>query len=197
MTRDTDPGTESDITSLLEEWSRGNPDAPEKLMPLVLDGLRQVAGRAFSRERVNHTLQPTALVNEVFLQLVDRENLDLRNRSHFYGVAAQMMRRILVSHARKHKAQRRGGDVRVLSLDAATNIGGSTDVDLIALDDALKDLARFDFASSSVVELRFFAGLSYPEIAEILDLPQIRVRRQWETARIWLFRELSNISGLD
>lgn len=187
-----DPDLDSDITEILQQWSRGQPEAPEKLMPLVWDELRQVAGRAFVRERENHTLQPTALVNEVFLQLVKRQKLQIKSRSHFYGVAAQLMRRILVSHARKHRAARRGGDVRVLSLDAATQVAQGRDVDLIALDDALKDLARFDPEGSRVVELRFFSGLPYPEIARLMELPEIRVRRRWNAAKVWLYRELSS-----
>ena len=183
---------EDDITGLLEEWSRGDQGAPEKLMPLVYDELRHVAERVFSRERVDHTLEPAALVNEIFLEFVKRRQLSLKNRSHLYGVAAQMMRRVLVNHARKRNADRRGGDVRVLSLDVATSVSKTREVDLIALDDALKDLADFDSEGSRVVEMRFFGGMTYPEIARFLDVPEIRVRRNWIAAKTWLYRQLNS-----
>ena len=182
----------SDVTELLDGWARGRADALEKLMPKVVDELRRVANAYFAGERKDHTLQPTALVNEVFLRLADRRKVSWKSRSQFFGFAAQTMRRILVDHARRRQSGKRGGDLTLVSLDDSTGNGPDREeVSLIALDDALRDLARLDPEGCQIVEMRFFAGLTYDEIAEVLGLPSIRVRRQWTTARLWLFRELS------
>ena len=137
-----------------------------------------------------HTLQPTALVNEVFLRLKDRRQVSWENRSHFFGFAAQLMRRILVDHARSHRADKRGGGIAVAPLDEALAVAETRHLDLVALDEALNDLARIDPEGSRVVEMRFFAGLTHEEIADVLKVPKIRVRRQWTTAKLWLHRQL-------
>ncbi|MCP3960331.1 MAG: sigma-70 family RNA polymerase sigma factor [bacterium] len=182
--------SELDITTLLKDWAQGDREALEQLMPLVFEELRRVAAGYFDAENPGHTLQPTALVNEVFLRLVDRRKVSWENRSHFFGFAAQLMRRILVDHARGRKASKRGGGVAVAPLDEALAVAQKRDVDLIALDDALADLARIDPEGSRVVEMRFFAGLTHQEVAEVLGVPEIKVRRQWTAAKLWLFRQL-------
>ncbi len=159
-------------------------------MPLVFDELRRVARGYFADERAGHTLQPTALVNEVFMRLVDRRKVSWANRSHFFGFAAQLMRRVLVDHARGRKADKRGGEIPKASLDEALALVEMRDLDLIALDDALKDLASIDLEGSRVVEMRFFAGLTHEGVAEVLDIPVIKARRQWTAAKLWLYRHL-------
>ncbi len=183
--------SQGEVTDILKHWSRGKSKALEQLMPHVVDELRDVAKRLFRREAAGHTLQPTALVNEAFLRLVERQQVRWENRSHFIGFAAQLMRRILVDHARKRKADKRGGGLHVLSLEDAGEFSEARDIDLLALDDALRELARFDPEGSRVVELKFFGGLTHEEIAEALDVSTAKVRRQWTAARLWLLRELS------
>ena len=182
--------SEPDITTLLKSWTDGDPEALSQLMPLVFEDLRRVAISYFDSERAGHTLQPTALVNEVYLHLLGRRQVTWENRAHFFGSAAQLMRRILVSHARSHKASKRGSGQELAQLDEALAIAESRDLDLIALDDALDALAAHDPEASRVVEMRFFFGLTQRQIAEVLDVPLIRVRRQWRTAKLWLHREL-------
>lgn len=182
---------DSDITRLLLDWSRGDRKALDQLMPLVFDELRRVARGYFVDERAGHTLQPTALVNEVFVRLVDRRKVSWANRNHFFGFAAQLMRRVLVDHARGHKAGKRGGGIPQASLDEALALAETRELDLIALDEALNDLARIDPQGSRVVEMRFFAGLTHDEIAEVLEVSPITARRQWTTAKLWLFRHLN------
>ena len=182
--------SELDITTLLKKWGQGDREALEQLMPLVFEELRRVAAGYFDSESPGHTLQPTALVNEVFLRLVDRRKVSWENRAHFFGFAAQLMRRILVDHARGRKASKRGGGLAVAPLDEALAVAQKRDVDLIALDDALADLARIDPEGSRVVEMRFFAGLTHQEVAEVLGVSEIKVRRQWTAAKLWLFRQL-------
>ncbi len=182
--------SEPDVTTLLKNWTDGDPEALDQLMPLVFDDLRRVAISYFDSERAGHTLQPTALVNEVYLQLVGRRQVSWNNRAHFFGSAAQLMRRILVTHARSHKTSKRGSGQKAAQLDEALAIAKSRDLDLVALDDALDALAARDPEAGRVVEMRFFFGLTQRQIAEVLDVPVIRVRRQWETAKLWLHRQL-------
>ncbi len=181
---------DTDVTALLKDWGKGDPEALGRLMPLVHGELRRVASGYFARERPGHTLQPTALVNEVFLWLVERKQVQWESRSHFFGFAAQLMRRILVDYARTHKAGKRGRGVSAAPLDEALNLAEARHVDLVALDDALEDLARIDPEGSRVVEMKFFAGLTHEEIAELLGVSPMTVRRQWTAAKLWLFRQL-------
>jgi RNA polymerase sigma factor (TIGR02999 family) len=179
-----------DVTQLLADLNRGDQDALAKLIPLVYDELRALADSCMRRERSGHTLQPTALVHEAFLRLVD-EKLHLQNRAHFFGVAAQAMRQILVEHARARHALKRGGEAQKLALDEALDQPEEREVDLIALDDALNDLARFDPQQARIVELRYFAGLTIEETAQLLGISPATVKREWNLARAWLHREIS------
>ncbi|UCE60823.1 MAG: sigma-70 family RNA polymerase sigma factor [Phycisphaerales bacterium] len=177
-------------TQLLLEFSAGDQDALNKLVPLVYSELRMLAGRALHRERRGHTLDTTALVHEAYLRLVDQQNVHWRHRAHFFGVAAQMMRRILVDHARKRGAAKRGsGRGQVPLEDAAIRISEST-IDLTVLDDALNLLAEFDPKPCRIVELRFFGGLTIEETAEVLGISPATVKREWTVARAWLRREI-------
>jgi RNA polymerase sigma-70 factor (ECF subfamily) len=180
------------ITQLLQSWSRGDQGAIEELMPLVFDELHRVARRYMSGERPGHTLQTTALVNETYLRLVSSEAPDWEGRTHFFGVCAQMMRRILVDWTRSRQALKRGGEARALDLDgealAAVNQPGT---DLVALDDALNALSAIDPRKGRVVELRFFGGLSVKETAELLGISAETVQRDWKMAKSWLRRELN------
>ncbi len=185
-----DSESEDDITTLLEHWSQGDSEARDKLLPLIYDELEKVAERAFARERSDHTLEPAALVHEVFIELVERRKLSLKNRSHLYGVAAKMMRRALIDYARKHNAKCRGGDVRVVSFDAARHDAEGPDLNFIEIDDALRDLEGFNPQGALIVEYRFFGGMTYPEIAREMGIPEIRVRRRWEAAKYWLYGQL-------
>ncbi len=182
--------SEPDVTTLLQDWGRGDQDALDQLAPIVLDELRRVAGGYFAGERPGHTLEPTALVNEVFMWLMEREQVEWENRNQFFGFAANLMRRILVDYARSHQRQKRGAGIAAASLDEALNLAESRDVDLLALDDALSELSEIDPEGSQVVEMSFFAGLSQDEIAEVLKVSKMTVRRRWTAARLWLFREL-------
>jgi RNA polymerase sigma factor (TIGR02999 family) len=180
------------VTRILREWSAGRRDALGELMPYVVDELRRLAARALRREGAAHTLQPTALVNELYLRLVGRRSVEWQNRAHFLGFAAQAMRRILVDHARaKHRAKRGERAVRVTLLPAHA-VGGPPDVDLIALDRALDRLAALDRRQARIVELRFFGGLSVREAAAVLAVGEATVVRDWASARAWLFRELAS-----
>jgi RNA polymerase sigma factor (TIGR02999 family) len=180
-----------EITELLKEWSAGESDALEKLMPLVMDELRKVAGYHFKRESAGHTLQPTALVNEVFLQLHRQHKINLENRAQFLAFSAKLMRRVLVDHARGRNSLKRGGDAYIIPLEEIAVSVESRDVDVLALDETLNDLSRMDPEGSRVVELRFFGGLTYEEIAELEGISVSGVRRRWTVAKLWLFRELS------
>jgi RNA polymerase sigma factor (TIGR02999 family) len=180
-----------DVTRLLVQWSGGDRNALEELMPLVYSELRKVAGRYLRRERSGHTLQCTALVNEAYLRLIDQHSVQWKNRAHFFGVAAEMIRRILVDYARSQHAQKRGADAPRISLDEAFGVGQSRDLDLVALDEALSHLKQIDERQCRVVELRFFAGLSVEETAEVMDISPATVKREWVTAKAWLFRELT------
>lgn len=185
-------GSAPDVTQLLVNWSRGDQAALEQLMPLVYGELRRLAAAYLRRERSNHTLQSTALVNEAFLRMVQQHEVQWRNRAHFYGIAAQMIRRILVDYARSQHAEKRGSGAVKLELDEAMAVAQKLpDVDLLALNDALDRLAQLDERQSRVVELRFFAGLSIEETAEVMHLSSASIKREWHTARAWLFREMS------
>lgn len=179
------------VTQLLLEWSSGDSDAPARLIPLVYDELRKLAGRYISRERSDHTLQATALVNEAYLRLVDQTQVSWQNRAHFYGVAANAMRHILVDHARARAADKRGGGSVKLNLEDTNVAIEERAAEIVALDDALKALAKFDERKSKIVELRFFGGLNEEEIAAHLGISSRTVKRDWKMARLWLYRELN------
>jgi RNA polymerase sigma factor (TIGR02999 family) len=179
-----------DITQLLVASSRGDSDALNQLLPMVYDELRRLADRYLRREREDHTLQATALVHEAYLRLVD-QNVPWQNRAHFFGIAAEMMRRILIDHARGLQAAKRGSGGIKLALDEVIDLSDERAADLIALDDALKALAEIDPQKSRIVELRFFAGLSIEETAKVLDIGTATVIRQWRMAKAWLFHEVS------
>ena len=179
------------ITQLLVDWSKGDQKALDKLMPLVYSELRRLAGNYLRRERPGHTLQPTALVNEAYLKLIDQKNAKWQNRAQFFGVAAQLMRRILVDHARAHQAAKRGGsDQQRLSITSAEKLVQQPEVDLLALHEALEELATLDSQQERIVELRFFGGLSIEETAEVLGIGHATVERDWKMARAWLRRKL-------
>ena len=179
------------ITQLLIDWGKGDQAALEKLMPLVYSELRRLAGNYLRRERAEHTLQPTALVNEAYLKLVDQKNAKWQNRAHFFGISAQLMRRILVDHARQRQAVKRGGsDQQRLSITSAETIVKQPGVDLLALNEALDELAKMDPQQSRIVELKFFGGLSIEETAEVIGISHATVERDWKMARAWLRRQL-------
>ena len=180
-----------EITRLLVAWGDGDELALADLTPLVYDELHRLAHHYMSGESPGHTLQTTALVNEAYIRLIDWKNVRWQNRAHFFGVSAQLMRRILVDFARTHSSKKRGGDVRSVALDEAALVGAQG-ADLVALDEALKSLAELDARQSRVVELRFFGGLTNDEVAEVLKVSEATVRRDWSLARAWLNRELSN-----
>lgn len=180
-----------DVTRILQRWTNGDGQALGQLMPLVFDDLRGIARRYLDRESNLHTLQPTALVNEVYLRLEGRRSVSWQNRAQFFGFSAQLMRRILVDHARTQRAGKRGGGTPRVPLDENLGLPISKDLDLVALDDALKDLARLDPRQSRIVELRFFTGLTNEEVADVLGISLTTVKREWRLARFWLFRELN------
>jgi RNA polymerase sigma factor (TIGR02999 family) len=182
--------TSADVTSLLSEARRGNPEALDALMPLVYAELRRMAARYLRRERADHTLQPTALVHEAYMRLVDQEHKDWRNRAHFLAIAAHMMRRVLVDHARSRNYQKRGGGAARVALDEAFVFAAERSGELVALDDALTALAAVDERKCRVVEMRFFGGLSVDETAEVLGLSPTTVMRDWAMARAWLYRAM-------
>lgn len=180
-----------EITRLLIDWGKGDQVALERLMPLVYSELRRLAGNYLRRERAEHTLQPTALVNEAYLKLVDQRNARWQNRAHFFGIAAQLMRRILVDHARQRQAEKRGGvDQQRLSITSAEALVKQPEIDLLALNEALDELAQMDPQQSRIVELKFFGGLSIEETAEVLGISHATVERDWKLARAWLRRQL-------
>ena len=183
--------TPEQVTGLLVDWGNGNKAALDKLMPLVYDELRRLARYYIRRERAGQTLQTTALVNEAYLRLVDQRNVRWQNRAHFFAIAAQLMRRILVDKARKRYNAKRGGNLRKVSLDGVAVLSGERDADLIALDEALIDLEAMDSRKSKIVELRFFGGLNIEEAAEALSISPATVQREWSVAKAWLYREIS------
>ncbi len=187
------PGGPSEISLLLQEWSVGKQSALDALMPVVYAELHRQAKRYLRRERVGHTLQATALVNEVYLKLVDQREVNWQNRAHFFAIAAQSMRRILVDHAKSRHRSKRGGNEENLPIDAAELISVSREnnVDLIVLDEALTRLAKLDERQARIVELRFFSGMSVEETATALRLSPATVKNDWRTAKAWLFQELN------
>ena len=176
-------------TALLIDWSRGDTSALNRLLPLVYAELRRLAGRQLRRERVNHTLEPTALVHEVYLRLVDQRRVDWQGRAHFLGVAAQTMRRILVDHARRRDAGKRGDGVQCVSIDEA-RLAAPGEIPLLALDDALSRLESVDPNLARIIELRAFGGLTIEDAAHVLKVSPSTVKRDWRTAKAWLNREL-------
>ena len=186
------PQATQNVTELLIGWGNGDKDALDALVPLVYDELRRQASRYLRRERVGHTLQTTALIHEAYLRLVDQKNVPWQNRAHFFGIAAQLMRRILVDHARTKKRAKRGGsDVRV-SLSEATLKSPGQNLDIVALDEALERLAEIDEQQSKIVELRFFSGLTVEETAAVLGISPATVKRDWSMAKAWLHRKVSS-----
>ncbi len=184
------PAGQANITQVLRELSDGQESAPARLMPLVYDELRKLAQGYLRGERSDHTLQATALVHEAYIRLVDWENVTWQNRAHFFALAAQIMRRILVDHAREHQAQKRGGEWTKLSLEGAMSLPQQKEVDVVALDDALQELERMDRTQSRIVELRFFGGLTIEETAEALRISPATVKREWVLAKAWLHKTI-------
>jgi RNA polymerase sigma factor (TIGR02999 family) len=185
------PRTERPVTALLAQWRAGDAKAMEALIPLVYEELRALARHYLRRERPDHTLQSTALVHEAYMRLVGHAPPPLHNRAHFFGIAARLMREILVDHARAERTAKRGGGAYTLALSEVLNVPGRADVDLLLLDDALKELARFDERQSRIVELRYFTGLSIDETSAVMGISPATVSREWTTARAWLHREIS------
>ena len=182
-----------DVTALLGDWSRGNRTALNQLLPLVYAELRRVASRQLRKERADHTLQPTALVHEAYIRLVDQRQVDWQNRAHFFGVAANVMRRILVDHARRHGASKRGEGVRCVSIDEAKDVAAaSNEIPVLALDQALDRLEKVDSELAKIVELRAFGGLTIEEAAHVLSVSPSTAKRDWRTAKAWLNRELGS-----
>jgi RNA polymerase sigma factor (TIGR02999 family) len=186
-----------EVTQLLLAWNDGDQTALDQLAPLVERELHRLAQGYLNHERRGHSLQATELVNEAYLRLIDWRSVRWQNRAHFFGMAAQLMRRILVDHARHRHFQKRGGDAIQVSLTRAENIAEERSIDVIALDDALNALAQFDERKSRIVELRFFGGLSEAEIAEALKISLRTVQREWNLAHAWLYRELSKEANDD
>ena len=183
--------TSREITQLLLAWSDGDKQALDRLVPLVYDELRRLAQNYMRKERAGQTLQTTALIHEAYLRLIDADRVQWRNRAHFFGIAARLMRQILVARARERGCQKRGGGAEHVSLDEAMVIDERLDEDLVALDEALGELSQFDARMAQVVEMRFFGGLTEEEIAAALDVSTKTVRRDWRLARSWLRRKLS------
>jgi RNA polymerase sigma-70 factor (ECF subfamily) len=183
--------SQKSITQLLIEWRDGDETALNRLVPLVYEELRRLAHHYMRRERPGHTLQTTALVNEVYLRLVDHKGMRWQNRAHFYAVAAQAMRRILVDHARSRNYLKRGGNVKMIRLEEAATVVQKQAADLVALDDALSELAAIDPRKSQIVEMRYFGGMSVEETAEVLGVSPVTVMRDWSTAKAWLLRAMS------
>ena len=183
--------SQDDVTAILRAWSEGDRRALDRLTPIIYDELRRLARRYMRQERPGHSLQTTALVNEAYMRLVDYTRMQWQDRAHFFAVSAQLMRRILVDHARRHNLKR-GGAVPHVSLDDAASVAGEAPTDLVALDDALNALAQLDPRKARVVEMRFFGGLSVEETAVVLSVSPITVMRDWNSAKAWLYRELTD-----
>lgn len=184
--------TSSEITALLDRWSGGDAEALGELVPLIFDDVRELARRGLAKERPDHTLQPTALVNEVYLRLEGSRTVQWRNREQFFGFLSQLIRRILVDHARGHRRAKRGSGVKPLALDDIVGLGKTPHPELVALDDALKDLAALDPRQAQIVELKFFIGLTLEQIADVFGVSLSTVNREWKSARMWLLRALDN-----
>ena len=187
--------TDLPITQLLSEIKSGRQEVLNELLPLVYDELRRLADSYLRRERANHTLQPTALVHEAYIRLVGQKPIDWQNRAHFFGVSARLMREILIDYARAKNRQKRGGDFQTkIALDEAVSFRNGRDLDVLALDEALTRLEHLDAEQSRIVELRFFGGLTLEETAEVLNVSLSTVKREWQSAKLWLLRELSETS---
>ena len=185
------PTLSGQVSKLLNDWREGNQGALDSLIPLVYKELRRLARHRLRAERPDHTFQSAALVNEAYLRMVQQKNnMQLQNRAHFFGVAAQLMRQILVDYGRNHRAAKRGGGVARLTLDTNVAFLRKAELDVVALDDALNQLAALDAKQSRIIELRFFGGLSIEETATVLDISPATVKREWSTARAWLKREM-------
>ena len=182
------------VTQLLQDWSQGNQQALEELLPLIYNELRHLAHNFLYRERPGHTLQTTALVHEAYLKLIDQKDARWQNRSHFFAIAAQAMRRILVDSARRHAAMKRGGPQEKLSLDEAPDVSLEPNTKLLALDEALKALAEIDPQQGRIVELRYFGGLTIEETAEVMKSSPATIKREWAMARAWLHQTLADRS---
>jgi RNA polymerase sigma-70 factor (ECF subfamily) len=189
---DKSPVSPQEVTQLLAEWSRGDEAAFAKLTPLVYEELRRLAHRHMGGQRPDHTLQTTALVNEAYLRLADQTNPRWQSRAHFFAVAARAMRQILVSYARSNRAQKRGGGALKVELDEAALVSPEQSKEIVDLHEALERLATLDARKAQVVELKYFGGLDYDEMAEVLKISRITVRRDWEFAKLWLYTELHN-----
>jgi RNA polymerase sigma factor (TIGR02999 family) len=184
--------TRSELTGLLKEWRGGRREALDRLMPVVHDELRRLARSHMRRERRDHTLQLTGLVNEAYLRLIEQQHVDWQDRGHFFGIASQCMRRVLVDYARQRHAEKRGGNQVIVSFDESLDAAQERGIDVIALDDALTSLAALDSRQAKIVELRYFGGLTIAETARVMDISPATVKRDWETARIWLTHELKD-----
>jgi RNA polymerase sigma factor (TIGR02999 family) len=185
-------GPPRDVTAILRDWSKGNAEALDQLLPLVYAELRRMAARQLQGERAGHTLQPTALVHEAYLRLVDQRQVDWRDRAHFFGVAALVMRRILVDHARRHAAGKRGHGIQCLSIDDALEVAAPGQVPILGLDHALHRLQQADPELARIVELRAFGGLTIEEAAHVLNVSPSTAKRDWRTAKAWLARALAS-----
>lgn len=179
------------VTHLLIDLSNGRSEAVDELLPIIYDELKRIAASYLRRERSDHTLQPTALVNEAYMKMIDITQVSWQNKAHFIGVAANQMRRILVDHARHHNAQKRGGEFQIMTLNDEIDHVDEQSADLIALDDALNELAKMDPTKAKIVELRYFGGLSTNETAEVLGVSAITVKRHWKLAKAWLYGQLT------
>ena len=179
------------VTELLIKFSDGKREAVDQLLPLIYDELRRIASSYLRRERSDHTLQPTALVNEAYMKMVDITQVSWQNKAHFIGVAANQMRRILVDHARQHNAQKRGGEFHILTLNEEIDKADEQSAELIALDDALTELAQMDPIKAQIVELRYFGGLTTDEAAEVLGVSSITIKRHWKMTKAWLYGQLT------
>jgi RNA polymerase sigma factor (TIGR02999 family) len=186
------PVLPNEVTQLLLSWNKGDREALDRLIPLVEAELRRLARRFMRRERGDHTLQTSALINEAYVKLVDQQNVQWQDRAHFFAVSAQIMRHILIDHARKHQYAKRGGGAEKIPLDEIAELSDQRAAELIAMDDALRDLAMADPRKSQIVELRFFGGLSIEETAEVLDISPATVTREWRMARAWLHHAMSS-----
>ena len=184
---------DGEITQMLLELTDGNKDVVNQILPHIYDELRRLAGSYLRRERSDHTLQPTALVHEAYMKLIDQNRVKWQNRAHFFGIAAQVMRRILMDHARKTTAEKRGGDAEVLPIEEEILIvSDNRSSDLLALNDALDELARMDPDKAKIVELRYFGGLSIEETAEVMEVSVPTINRHWKLAKTWLYTQLAN-----
>jgi RNA polymerase sigma factor (TIGR02999 family) len=184
-----------DVTLFLKRWSSGDREAADQLMTVVYDEMRKLAAKYLRQQRPDHTLQPTALVHEAYVKLIDVSKVEWQDRAHFFAVAARTMRHILVDHARAIAADKRGGGQRTISLDEAVSFSRNRDVDLLELDDALNMLARQDPQQSRIIELRFFGGMTIEETAAVTNISPASVKREWATARAWLYRQMNHAAG--